>query len=275
MSERPRPVVVWGTGPNSGKTHTCVGIARSLVRRGVPTIPFKAVTVVAPEAPVPIPFHLAATRMSWHHAMTPVVVRYGGTTGAVEVRGRHVCDVELSGPDTVDLARLAPAHRAELVAAVDDALAELTAADAGVLLVEGAGSPVDAETDLANLHVLRRLVDGPGPAPFVLFSNYSWPGGVPAALIGTHALVPADLRPYLSGYVLSNPMPGAPVTRWTDEIGTRTGMRLLGVLPTLESYEERRATGTLDGLADLWGDALSSAVDLDRLLGEHRDLLSS
>lgn len=275
MTGRPLPIVVWGTGSNSGKTHTCVGIARSLVQRGVRTMPFKAVTVVSRETSVPIPFHLAAARVPWNKHAAPVVVRHDGSgTGVIEVHGQYLCRAELSGPDTVDIARLAPVHRKEITAAVDHAIDELSATDVGVLLVEGAGSPVEATTDLANVHVVRRLVDTPGPAPTVLFTSYAWSGGSPAALIGTHALMPQDLRQYLSGFLLANPMPGAPVARWADEISRRTGMQLLGVLPKLSSYEDRLRTETLDQLADRWGDAMGATIDLSSLLGEHNDTLA-
>jgi adenosylcobyric acid synthase len=275
MSGRQVPLVVWGTGPGSGKTHTCVGITRSLVRRGLPTTPFKAVTVVsAGSGSVPIPFHLAAARLRWLEWTAPVVVRPdSGGTGALEVAGRWLCRVGLVGADTLDLAGLAPAHRQQVIAAVDGALDRLRADHPGVLLIEGAGSPVDAAVDLANLHVLRRLATAQGLPPRVLLSAYAHNGGSPAALVGTYRLLPEDLQPYVGGYLLNSPRPDAPVARWERQIHRATGLPLLGVLPRLPAYEHLARTQPLDRLADIWADAVSAALDLDSLVGRDLDPL--
>lgn len=277
---RPLPLVVWGTGPNSGKTHLCLGLARSLIRRGIRVTPFKAVTVLDTASrrsggqwasqPIPIPLHVTAAAASWQPDLAPVVVLPTEPgRGEIMVDGERVSTVELATPDTLDLGRLDPGVRELLVGRVEAALARLSAPEGGVLLVEGAGSPVDAVDDLANLAVVRLLAGSGAPPPArVILSNYCGFGAAVAAICGTHALLPEDVLGNIIGYVLSGPLPGAPVDAWSRTISERTSVRRLGVIPHLPSYSDRAGRLSAEELAQVWGDTVEAAIDHEALLGE-------
>ena len=259
MTQSP-PVVVLGTGPSSSKSHVCVGLARILVRRGVQALPFKAITVLDHEDDVPIPLHVAAAGVPWRREMSPVIVRPlpGGTTGRLEIDGEPLCRVHLSAPDTVDAAQLSAAHRARLVSVVSEALDALGTRLDGVLVVEGAGSPIDAVDDIANVAVLRELRRRSDlGVPRVVLSAFCRNGGSLAAIAGTHRLIPADLRELIVGYVLNGPMPRAAIEHWDRELERSTGLRRLGLAPYLPLSPEEIAARTADEQADLWADALA------------------
>ncbi|MFI9835019.1 hypothetical protein ACIHIX_45965 [Streptomyces sp. NPDC051913] len=260
---RPAPLIVWGTGPNSSKTHISVGLARHLVRHGRQVTPFKAVTVVESEqaGECPIPLHVAAARTRWRPELSPVTLRRDSLTLAMGTT--KAGPVPLATPDTLDLAQLPPEVATRLVATVRAALSRLSSLDS-TLLVEGAGSPLDAVRDLANLEVVRILAEGASARPRILLSHYSGAGGSQAALCGTYTLLPRDVRRYVIGYLLSGPLPGADVASWSRTVTTYTGLPLIGVIPRLTVHDDADQR-TPDVLADLWADAVGRHLSLEVL----------
>ncbi|MEU2424167.1 hypothetical protein ABZ619_24620 [Streptomyces sp. NPDC007851] len=240
-----------------------MGLARHLVRQGRRVTPFKAVTVVesGQAGECPIPLHVAAARTRWRPELSPVTLRRDSLTLAMG--STETGPVHLATPDTLDLAQLAPEVSARLVAAVRTALSRVSSPDS-TLLVEGAGSPLDAVRDLANLEVVRILAEGSTVRPRIVLSHYSGAGGSQAALCGTYSLLPRDVRRYVTGYLLSGPMPGADVASWSRTVTAHTGLPLIGVIPRLTVHDDAEQQ-TPDALADLWADAVGRHLSLEVL----------
>ncbi|GLY26210.1 hypothetical protein [Micromonospora sp. NBRC 101691] len=264
------PTVVWGTGPNSSKTHVSLALLRLLARRDVPVLPFKAVCVLEPErwrrdpGACPIPHHVAAARTTWRPELAPVVVELAGgngpARGLLRVHGEPAGEVRLLTPDTVDGADMAPAVREHVRHAVVSALDALTATSSA-LVVEGAGSPVDAIDDVANVLVARHL-----PERRILLSTYCWNGGSAAALVGTLALLPADLRRSVIGVVQNRAMSAPAAARWARTVEERTGTPLLGTVGDLTGVANADLPISSGTLADPWADALAAGADLSWLM---------
>lgn len=272
MMVGPAPVVVWGTGPNSSKTHVCLALLRLLARRGRAVVPFKAITVVEPDrwrrgpGECPIPHHVAAARTTWQPAFAPVTVELeqgGRPRGLLRIRGESRGPVEMLTSDTLDGACLKPDIRDEVITSIADALRELSGSGA-LVVAEGAGSPVDAEDDLANLVVARAL-----DRPRVLLSTYCYPGGSVAAVVGTLRCLPADVRRLVVGFVQNRPPTEADAGRWAEEIERQTGVPAAGLVGDLSSVGSADLLDTSPTLADPWADALGRNVNWSLVLGEH------
>ncbi|WP_144122616.1 hypothetical protein [Catellatospora sichuanensis] len=267
------PIVVWGTGPNSSKSHVCLALLRLLARDGTTAVPFKAVTVMEPDrwrhgGPCPIPHHVSAARTTWRPTMSPVVVQLadgpGPARGLLRIHGDPCGEVSLLSPDTLDGADLTRVQRADVAAAVTAALNELTGSGAAVV-AEGAGSPVDAADDLANILVARHLAEAR-----IVLSAYCWNGGTVAALLGTLECLPGDLRSRVIGFVQNRPMSTDAARRWADQISARTGLPLLAQVGDLSAVGSADLLQSADGLADPWADSFAAEADLSWLLRAHQ-----
>lgn len=267
------PILVWGSGPNSSKSHVCLALLRLLARSGLPVIPFKAITVLEPErwrqarSGCPIPHHVAAARTVWRPAMTPVVIKITANAtpirGALSVNGEHCGVVPLLTPDTLDGADLARSVRYKVETAIRAALSTLAAVGAP-LVVEGAGSPVDALDDLANLLVARAL-----PTRRIVLSSYCWSGGSLAATIGTLQCLPADLRDSIVGFIQNRPASEEAGQRWAATIIEHTGLPLVATVGDLSWAASADQLESTDDLADPWADAFAMGAELSSLFSPH------
>ena len=107
-----------------------------------------------------------------------------------------------------------------------------------MVLCEGAGSPAEInllDGDIVNLRVARDA-----GLPAIVVGDIDR-GGVFAALYGTVALLPDDLRATVRGFVI-NKFRGDPAVLGDgpDELARRTGVPTLGVLPWLDGIGTRR-----------------------------------
>ena len=97
------------------------------------------------------------------------------------------------------------------------------------MLVEGAGSPAEINLracDIANMG----FADGAG-VPVVLVGDIDR-GGVIAQLVGTHALLEAEERALLKGFIVNKFRGDARIfAPALDVISSRTGMAPLGIVP--------------------------------------------
>jgi adenosylcobyric acid synthase len=239
-------LLVCGTSSSAGKSTVVTGLCRLLARTGVRVAPFKAMNmsnnaVVATDGGEMARAQYAqalASGVPPVTAMNPVLLKpLGARRSEVIVRGR------VANPDTpwTDLFATARAAFAELRDTYD------------VVVVEGAGGAAEInllDRDLANLPLARSL-----GIPAVLVADVDR-GGMLAAVTGTVALLPDDLRSLLRGVVV-NKFRGDPVLLQPglDVIADRTGIPVLGVLPWLD------------------GNAVDSedSLDLDALGGTVRD----
>ncbi len=266
-----------GTGSNVGKSLLVAGLCRLFARRGLAVRPFKpqnmsnnaAVTtdggeigraqaLQAKAAGVPLSVHMNPVLLKPQTEIGAQVVVQGKVFGACQARDYH---------------KLKPMLMQHVLESF-----ERLAADADLILVEGAGSPAEVNLrtgDIANMGFAEAA-----DLPVVLVGDIDR-GGVIASLVGTHALLEPGEQARLKGYIV-NKFRGDP-SLFDDAhpiIEERTGMRALGVLPWFEGARRLPAEDILD-LEDEVNDArvalkvvvpkwprLSNFDDLDPLAAE-------
>jgi adenosylcobyric acid synthase len=221
-------LMVCGTTSNAGKSTLVAALCRVFARSGVRVAPFKAqnmalnsvVTVTGAEIGRAQEVQAFAARVEPEAAMNPVLLKpTGERTSQVIVMGRPVSSMTAAEYH---------AHKPELLPVVLDALADLRSRF-DVVLCEGAGSPTEInllDHDIVNLRVAREA-----GIPAIVIGDIE-PGGVFAALYGTVALLPDDLRAHVRAFVI-NKFRGDPALLFdgSAELEARTGVPTLGVLP--------------------------------------------
>jgi len=228
-SEVPAKALMFmGTGSDVGKSLLVAGLCRAFTLRGLRVAPFKpqnmsnnaAVTEDGGEIGRAQALQARAARRAPLTAMNPVLLKPEAETGAqVVVRGQR--RASLSARDYF-------ARRAALLPEVTAAFAEL-AADADLILVEGAGSASEVNlraNDIANFGFAQTA-----KVPVIVIGDIER-GGVIASLVGTFAVIdPADAELIVA--TLINKFRGDP-TLFDDGktmIAARTGVPCLGPIP--------------------------------------------
>lgn len=223
-------VMVQGTGSDVGKSVLVAGLCRAFANRGLSVRPFKpqnmsnnaAVTADGGEIGRAQATQALACRVPASVDMNPVLLKpQGDRTSQLVVRG------QVRG--TLTSARWREGREGLL----DEVLENYhrLAADADIVVVEGAGSPAETNLragDIANMGFARAA-----GVPVVLAGDIDR-GGVIAALVGTHAVIdPADAA-MIRGFLV-NKFRGDPAL-FTDGMATieqRTGWCGLGIVPWL------------------------------------------
>ena len=235
-----------GTGSDAGKSFLVAGLCRLLARGGVKVAPFKAqnmannarVTVDGSEIGHAQWLQAVAAGVEPEADMNPVLLKPTGEAASqVVVRGRPV-----GAFSAADYQGLKP----RLLPVVLECLERLRERF-DVVVCEGAGSPAEpnlVETDIVNL----RLAAAAG-LPAVVVGDIER-GGVFAALFGTVALLPAELRPLVKGFVV-NRFRGDPglLAPALGDLERRTGLPVLGVIPHLRDLELPPGIDAEDSLA--------------------------
>ncbi|MFO1069962.1 MAG: cobyric acid synthase [Geminicoccaceae bacterium] len=221
-------LMLQGTSSDAGKSLLVAGLCRLLTRRGLRVRPFKpqnmsnnaAATADGGEIGRAQALQARACGIAPSTDMNPVLLKPQSETGAqVVVQGRV-----LTACSARDYHRLKPT----LLPAVLESFARL-AAGADIVLVEGAGSPAEAnlrQGDIANMGFA--LAAG---VPVALAGDIER-GGVLAQIVGTMALLEPAERALVGGYVV-NKFRGDP--RLFDGalpiLREHTGLACLGVVP--------------------------------------------
>jgi adenosylcobyric acid synthase len=224
--------MVCGTGSDVGKTQLVAGLCRMLRRRGVRAAPFKAqnmslnsyVTAAGHEIARAQAVQAIAAGAAPEVAMNPVLLQATTETGArLVVLGR---------PAGALTAAAYHDRKPELFDTVLGTLADLrTCYD--VVLLEGAGSP--AEINLADRDIVNLRVAAAAGTKALVVGDIDR-GGVFAALHGTLALLPADQRACVGGFVI-NKLRGDPrlLLDGTARLEEISGVPTLGVLAYLDN----------------------------------------
>lgn len=196
---RPAALMLQGTGSDVGKSLLVAGLCRAFSRRGLEVRPFKpqnmsnnaAVTVDGGEVGRAQALQARACGVAPHSDMNPVLLKPQAETGAqVVVQGRV-----LGSAQARDYQGLKPM----LLPRVLESYNRLAAA-ADLVIVEGAGSAAEVnlrQGDIANMG----FAEAAG-LPVVLVGDIDR-GGVIAALVGTHALLPESDRRRVKGFVIN------------------------------------------------------------------------
>ncbi len=220
--------MVCGTTSDAGKTTVVTGLCRLLAERGIRVAPFKAQNMALNSAVTPDGHEIGraqaaqamAAGVAPEVAMNPILLKpQSDRTSQVIVMGRpwQTLDAASYQEAKPALAELVLAQLADLRSRFD------------VVLCEGAGSPAEInllDGDIVNLRIARDA-----GLPAIVVGDIDR-GGVFAALFGTVALLPSDLRATVRGFVI-NKLRGDPtlLASGPEELRRRTGVPTLGVLP--------------------------------------------
>lgn len=229
---RPAPdipaLMLQGTGSDVGKSLLVAGLCRAFVRRGLRVAPFKpqnmsnnaAVTPDGGEIGRAQALQARAARRPLSTDMNPILLKPQSETGSqIIVQGKVYGSAK---------ARDYYALKSELLPKALESF-ETLAADADLILVEGAGSPAEINLragDIANMGFAEAA-----DLPVVLVADIDR-GGVIASVVGTHAVLEPLEQARLRGYLI-NKFRGD-VTLFDSgvaAIGERTGLDCFGVLP--------------------------------------------
>jgi adenosylcobyric acid synthase len=199
MKESCPAVMLQGTGSDVGKSLILAGLARAYSRRGLAVRPFKpqnmsnnaAVTLDGGEIGRAQALQARACGLAPRNDMNPVLLKPQSDKGSqVIVQGRIWGNLQAK-----DYWRA----KGELLPRVLDSFGRL-AADADLVLVEGAGSPAEVNLragDIANMGFAEAA-----NLPVLLLGDISR-GGVIANLVGTATLLPEDEGNLIKGFIIN------------------------------------------------------------------------
>ena len=239
----PPALMLQGTGSNVGKSMLVAGLCRLFNRWGLKVRPFKpqnmsnnaAVTADGGEIGRAQALQARAAGVPLSVHMNPVLLKPQTEIGAqVVLQGKifGACQAK-------DYSKLKPS----LMPYVLESYQKL-AAEADLVLVEGAGSPAEVNLrahDIANMGFAEAA-----DLPVLLIGDIDR-GGVIAALVGTHRLLQANEQARLKGYIV-NKFRGDPTLFDNAHpiIRDHTGMATLGVVPWFDEAGRLPAEDILD-----------------------------
>ena len=226
-----RCVMVLGTSSGAGKSWLTTALCRWYARQGLTVAPFKAQNMSNNARVVASPtglgevgsaqyFQALAAKVEPDVRMNPVLLKPEADTRS---------QVVLLGQVKTDLTRTPWRARSELVWPFIAASLDALRAENDVVLIEGAGSPAEINlmtSDIVNLRVARHA-----DARCLLVTDID-KGGAFAHLYGTWALLPAEDRARITGFVL-NKFRGdkALLAPGPEMLQSLTGVPTVGVLP--------------------------------------------
>jgi adenosylcobyric acid synthase len=223
-----RPILIGGTSSNAGKSWVSTALCAWLRRNGIRVAPFKAQNMSNHSYPCEgggeigraQAVQAAACGLAPESAMNPILLKPNANgTSQVVVNGRLW--KTMAAREYYDaLQDLVPA----VMAAYEDLARRFD-----VVVIEGAGSVSEInlrQYDIVNLGLATRI-----GAPWVLVADIER-GGVFASVVGTAALVSAEERALLRGFLV-NKFRGD--VSLFDEgramLEARSGVRCLGIFP--------------------------------------------
>lgn len=240
-SSRTPAVMILGTGSNVGKSLVVAGLCRLFANRGLRVRPFKpqnmsnnAAATTGGEIGRAQALQARAARIAAHVDMNPVLLKPESEAGSQIILQGRVAGHLPSG----DFAR-----RGDFLPRVLESFERL-AAQADLVVVEGAGSPAETNLrarDIANLGFARAA-----GVPAILVGDIDR-GGVIASLVGTHAVLDEADRSMIRAFAV-NRFRGE-VALFADGVETirrATGWPCLGVVPWFAQASRLPAEDGLD-----------------------------
>jgi adenosylcobyric acid synthase len=271
-----KPILVFGTSSDAGKTSIVMALCRIFADLGVRVAPFKAqnvsnnssVTIEGREISRAQCFQAEAARVEPSYLFNPILLKSHGSGGVqVIVNGLvHKNQGVAAYYDEIDTLKI---H-------VKNAFSQLLN-DYELVIAEGAGSPVELNLlhkDLSNTFIAETF------KPRIILVADIERGGVFASIYGTLELLAPEIRQNIVGVII-NKFRGD--RRFFDEgekiIREKFGVPVLGVLPflplnidmedsqSLQNYAQRRNVVKLK-VAVIATPRLSNYNDLDVLMAD-------
>jgi adenosylcobyric acid synthase len=196
---KPRAFMLMGTGSDVGKSLVAAGLCRAFSKRGLNVMPFKpqnmsnnaAVTSDGGEIGRAQALQARAARQASTVHMNPVLLKPETATGAqVIVQGKRAATMT---------ARDFFKNRRQFMPAIVESF-QILSRQADLVIVEGAGSPAEVnlrDGDLANMGFAKAV-----NIPAVLVGDIHR-GGVIASIIGTLAVLDAEDKARLKGFLIN------------------------------------------------------------------------
>ena len=266
---RAKPIMIQGTMSGAGKSVIAAGLCRIFAKDGYRVVPFKSqnmalnsfITQEGLEMGRAQVMQAECAGVRPQAAMNPILLKPTSDTGSqVIIGGKAIGNMKAS-----EYYRCKSRFKEDILKAYDT-LAE----DADIIVIEGAGSPVEMnlkQNDIVNMG-LAEMVD----APVLLVGDIDR-GGVFAQLFGTMELLDPAEKKRVKGLIV-NKFRGdknlfADGVRILEE---KTGVKVIGVVPCLpvrlddeDSLSDRLQNGqekTFD-IAVLKPDHISNFTDFD------------
>ena len=195
-----RAIMLQGTGSDVGKSLIAAGLARACLRRGLKAAPFKpqnmsnnaAVTIDGGEIGRAQALQALAAGLKPSVHMNPILLKPETSTGAqVIVQGERTCSMD---------ARNFFARRQDYVPRILDSFRRI-AADADIVIVEGAGSPAEVNLrtgDIANMGFAHAA-----DVAVILIGDIHR-GGVIASIAGTFQVIDSADAARIKGFMINN-----------------------------------------------------------------------
>lgn len=236
-----KPLMILGTSSGAGKSTLAAGLCRIFSQDGWPTAPFKAQNMSNNAYVLPDGRQMAKSQAIAAAAcglvpdpdMNPILLKY--SHGSLEVIRRG----HPAGP--MDISQYQADHL-KAWPVILEAYANI-ARDRSVMVLEGAGSPVEMNLkaqDVVNLSLALRV-----GAPALLVADIDR-GGAFASVVGTLQLLDEEERRHVKGIIL-NRLHGnkAQFETLADTMTALTGLPVVGLVPYLDLKLEDE-----DGLVD-------------------------
>jgi adenosylcobyric acid synthase len=229
-----RTIMIQGTGSNVGKSVITAAFCSYFRQKGVRVAPFKSqnmsnnsfATASGGEIGRAQAFQAQMCGIEPTVEMNPILLKPTSEMGAqVVVLGKAV---------RVMTPREYHEFQPQLIGVIRESLEKLCG-QCDILVIEGAGSP--AEINLRPFDIVNMAVAEMAAAPVVLVGDIDL-GGVFASLVGTLELLTPKERSFVKG-LLINKFRGdiSLLNGGLEFLETRTGKKLLGVLPFVEDLQ--------------------------------------
>lgn len=272
MNTKTPAIMLQGTCSNAGKSLLVAALCRIFAEDGLAPAPFKAqnmalnsfVTEDGRELGRAQALQAAACGRAPDTRMNPVLLKPSSDTGSqVVVMGRPVGHMRVS-----EYLAYKPTAWQAVTAAYDS-----LAAEAGIMVIEGAGSP--AEINLKSHDIVNMAMARYAEASVLLAGDIDR-GGVFAALVGTMELLEQEERDRVAGFVLNKFRGDAGLlTPALEFVARRTGKPFFGIVPWLEnldlpeedsvSFKLHRSPGVREAMRDSGAHLDIALVDLPHI----------
>lgn len=233
MHNKTPAIMIQGTCSNAGKSLITAGLCRIFSQDGLRPAPFKAqnmalnsfVSADGKELGRAQALQALACGLAPDVRMNPVLLKPSSDTGSqVIIMGKPIGHMRV----------------AEYIAYKEHAFASVMhaydtlAAESGVMVLEGAGSP--AEINLQAHDIVNMRMAHYAKAPVLLVGDIDR-GGVFAAFVGTMALLPDADKDRVAGFIINKFRGDASLlSPGFDAINQRTGKPFLGVVPWVANH---------------------------------------